>query len=309
MTICKTCVVVALAMLSGILPVLSQTNILFSETFAANNCVDVQPDCTNSGTGSTQNNNCVNVNTQLVSCKNIGDGSTQNNNCVDIKSVGGFFARCGNAGEGSIQNNNCIGVSSNGCNNIGDGSTQNNNCVRMSAECDNFGKGSIQDNNCIDFPLGQTGCRNSGDGSTQNNICTNINDACDNSGSGGSQKNICSNIGSQDQGCWTNGDSSTQTNICANTPSDFERGCEINGGNGSPDKVQSNTCVGTNCLTQDFRPIENTQVTKCANAGGTEDRCLNTGDHTTVIGTVPCKSGSPHTITICVPGKTIVRPD
>ena len=113
MTICKTCVVVALAMLSGILPVLSQTNILFSETFVGdNNCVDVQPDCTNSVIGNTQNNNCVNVNTQLVSCKNIGDGNTQNNNCVDIKSVGGFFARCGNAGEGSIQNNNCIGVSS-----------------------------------------------------------------------------------------------------------------------------------------------------------------------------------------------------
>ena len=69
MTICKTCVVVALAMLSGILPVLSQTNILFSETFLPNNCVDVQPDCTNSGYWYTQNNNCVNVNTQLVSCK------------------------------------------------------------------------------------------------------------------------------------------------------------------------------------------------------------------------------------------------
>ena len=132
---------------------LTTINYLENELFAADNC-DPTSTCQNTGSFSTQTNNCF-----RSDCRNEGDFNTQVNNC----SLG---SRCDNRGFSSIQTNDCF---TSGCANLGDSSTQVNNCIR-SGVCTNFGLSSDQTNECADSVCGNT-VNDAGISSKQENKC------------------------------------------------------------------------------------------------------------------------------------------
>ena len=286
--------------------------------YAADSC-DPTSTCTNTGSGSTQVNNC-----RESVCSNSGDESTQNNNCVGIGTVG-FFNGCSNDGRGSSQANECTSTGRGNCFNIGDGSKQTNNCIF--AFCSNRGDNSIQNNNCRakEDPLGGPSivCGNRGDGSTQNlNCIRGGNLFCQNEGQGSTMNLNCVDVG---KSCSQSGDGKMNLN-CArmevgcsnaanpNNPSEMGVNCADGGACrnlwlGSGSVTQTITCHKSVCANQ-ARSSGTTQTTICNNAGGFfPEGCGNTGRDTTVLANgAPCKSGTPRTTTICQPGRTFTIP-
>jgi hypothetical protein len=284
------------------------------KVFAADNC-DPTSTCTNSGSGSTQVNNC-----RESVCSNSGDESTQNNNCVGIGTVG-FGGGCSNDGRESTQANQCTSTGRGTCYNIGDGSKQTNNCVF--GFCSNIGdKNSIQNNNCRakENPLGgpNTVCENRGDGSTQNVNCIDVSVLCQNQGHGSTMNLNCVDVG---KSCSQSGDGKMNLN-CAR----MEVGCSNANNPGNPSEMNvicadggacRNLWLGKGSVTQtiichksvcanEARSSGTTQTTICNNAGGFDpEGCGNTGRDTTVLANgAPCNSGAPRTTTICQPGRT-----
>lgn len=187
---------------------------------------------------------------------------------------------CINIGTDSVQTNNCRDTGQ--CSNFGDQNVQINNCVQ-SRSCENGGKNhdSTESNFCVDVGAESRrgiGCINNGDMSTQTNICVHV---------------TLSSF--KAPGCGNLGSESTQTNICSNGP------C-LNSGDSS---AQTNICHKTSCKTSSSPSTPNRQITICNSAG----ECTNSGDHTIVIAKgTNCSSGSPNSITICQPTKTLVVP-
>jgi hypothetical protein len=293
------------------------------EVHAADNC-DADSICSNTGTGSDQQNNCIDS-----ECTNAGDHSFQRNRCEHTNTE--LILDCSNEGNRSVQGNTCISANEATCKNLGDDSTQNNLCAYEGlGTCSNMGDGSTQTNNCT-----LVYCSNSGDNSKQTTSCIGKEDvfhqaggSCDNQGSGSTQTVTCIDVGSQPPSgdCGNLGDQSTQSITCAR----MERGCSnaanpenptamsvncADGGAcrnlwlGEGSVTQSITCHKSVCANDAFSS-GTTQITMCNNAGGFfPEGCGNTGRDTTVLANgAPCKSGAPRTTTICQPGRTITIP-
>jgi hypothetical protein len=283
------------------------------QVYAADNC-DAESICTNTGTGSDQQNNCVDSR-----CLNRGDHSVQNNRCVHAKIERSFG--CSNIGDRSIQNNNCIATEFAECQNIGDGSTQNNWCKGERQVCLNSGHGSSQNNLCLD-----TICSNSGfnSNSNQNNNCVNrdqkvhrcinqgdsnqinncLDASCDNGPNSPSDQSItCARITLL---CSNFGNNANQNMVCANT----DRCLVTRQGFEEPTGIltQNTICNITSCVADSRSGTANTQTTICN--GAADAFCENYERDTTVLANgAPCKSGAPSTTTICQPGRTFTIPN
>lgn len=219
---------------------------------------------------------CINTPT----CENIGTNiDAQNNNCIDVGSYCRNFVTHTNPPAPlpplpNTQNINCARVTQVCSNGANGGSAQNINCARMTLE------------SCINGA-------NPGAGSTQNVNCADIVGQCSNTGSDSTQNVNCGRTGF----CDNSAIKSTQNLNCANSP----LFCD-NSGIGS---TQNLNCQSADCFNQwhNRDAPGNSQTTSCNSA----NLCSNTGDHTNVLSNgAPCSSGSPHTTTICQPGRTKV---
>lgn len=141
-------------------------------------CNNVRVDCTNSGSGSTQDIDC----TQSISCGNTGDGSTQSMKCQG--------PQCHNNGDGSTQKIFCTGEANQGsCSTIGTGTTQSIDCTNLPSslpQCfssNGFGKHpATQTTICQRTTCTTQFSESPIDNNVQNTNCNNVGGGCVNDG-------------------------------------------------------------------------------------------------------------------------------